>query len=242
MSNEELDSQLSAMFDDELPAPECELLARRLARDEQLRGRWGHYAAIGACIRGERGIQYETALAGKVNAAIRQEAAPSGASALARRRSGVGPWLTSLGGVASAAAVAAVAILWMRSTGPDVPNVPNVVAQTGAASSPAVQVSSLQSTPLQAASPRAIPASALADTVVARPRVSREPDSYVVPTLTPQGPELVPPTELANYIVAHSEYSGPLMQRNALSALVGGDSAQPQVTAQPIAATVVIGK
>ena len=36
MNNEELDSQLSAMFDDELPEPECELLARRLARDEGL--------------------------------------------------------------------------------------------------------------------------------------------------------------------------------------------------------------
>ena len=31
--NEELDSQLSAMFDNELPAAECELLARRLSRD-----------------------------------------------------------------------------------------------------------------------------------------------------------------------------------------------------------------
>ena len=39
--NEELDSQLSAMFDGELPAAECELLARRLARDEQLRGALG---------------------------------------------------------------------------------------------------------------------------------------------------------------------------------------------------------
>ena len=28
--NEELDSQLSAMFDNELPEGECELLARRL--------------------------------------------------------------------------------------------------------------------------------------------------------------------------------------------------------------------
>ena len=35
--NEMLDSQLSAMFDDELPAAECELLARRLSRDEALR-------------------------------------------------------------------------------------------------------------------------------------------------------------------------------------------------------------
>ena len=34
--NEMLDSQLSAMFDDELPAEECELVARRLSRDEAL--------------------------------------------------------------------------------------------------------------------------------------------------------------------------------------------------------------
>ena len=46
--NEELDSQLSAMFDDELPSAECELLARRLSRDEQLKARWGRYAVMGA--------------------------------------------------------------------------------------------------------------------------------------------------------------------------------------------------
>ena len=39
--NEELDSQLSAMFDDELPAAECELLARRLSRDEAAQGTLG---------------------------------------------------------------------------------------------------------------------------------------------------------------------------------------------------------
>ena len=48
--NEELDSQLSAMFDNELPAAECELLARRLSRDEDLKARWSRYAAIGATI------------------------------------------------------------------------------------------------------------------------------------------------------------------------------------------------
>ena len=49
--NEELDSQLSAMFDDELPHQECELLARRLSRDEALKARWGRYAVVGAVIR-----------------------------------------------------------------------------------------------------------------------------------------------------------------------------------------------
>ncbi len=119
MSNEELDSQLSAMFDDELPAPECELLARRLARDEQLRARWGHYAAIGACIRGEPGVRLETTLASKVSAAIKQETSPGETPATGGRKQGwLNPWLTSLGGLASAAAVAAVAILWMRSEAP----------------------------------------------------------------------------------------------------------------------------
>ncbi|TLY77101.1 MAG: anti-sigma 24 factor, partial [Gammaproteobacteria bacterium] len=51
--NEELDSQLSAMFDDELPSAECELLARRLSRDEPLKARWGRYAVIGAAVRAE---------------------------------------------------------------------------------------------------------------------------------------------------------------------------------------------
>src|SRR5246127_5455201 len=73
--NEELDSQLSAMFDDELPASECELLARRLSRDEQLKARWGRYAVIGATIRAERGIRLNAALASRVSAAISSEPA-----------------------------------------------------------------------------------------------------------------------------------------------------------------------
>ena len=53
--NEMLDSQLSAMFDNELPDAECELLARRLSRDETLKARWRRYAVIGAAVRGEHG-------------------------------------------------------------------------------------------------------------------------------------------------------------------------------------------
>ena len=50
MNEHERASQLSAMFDGELPAAECELLSRRLARDEQLRATWSRYAVIGAVI------------------------------------------------------------------------------------------------------------------------------------------------------------------------------------------------
>src|SRR5262249_6640899 len=119
MSNEELESQLSAMFDNELPATECELLARRLARDEQLRRRWGHYATIGACIRGEPGVRLQTTLVARVSAAIKQDTATVAASAAGSGRRGFfTPWVTSLAGVGSAAAVATLAILWMRVQGP----------------------------------------------------------------------------------------------------------------------------
>jgi negative regulator of sigma E activity len=229
MSKEELESQLSAMFDDELPAPECELLARRLARDEQLRERWGHYAAIGACIRGEPGVRLHATLAGKVSAALKQESAQNGVPAVARHKRGLfTPWVTSLAGLASAAAVAAVAILWLRS------EAPVLVAHNAPVENPAAARPALQTAPA--------PVPQLASvTPTARVRQSHEPDSYVTPAAVGQAPALVPPTELANYIVAHSAYTGPLMRRNALSALVAGDSATPQLSAQPIPA-VATGK
>ncbi len=235
MSNEELESQLSAMFDNELPATECELLARRLARDEQLRARWGHYAAIGACIRGEPGVLLETTLASKVSAAIKQESAELTAPAAGVRRRGFfNPWVTSLAGLGSAAAVAAMAILWMRAEGPAVIAQSSVPQKSTVAANPVP--APLAVTPQAAAttSPDALTRTAA--------RLPHEPDSYVTPAAAPQGPTLVQPTELANYIVAHSAYSGPLMRRNALSALVGGDSAVPQAIAQPVAATVVTAK
>src|ERR1043165_913537 len=71
--NEELDSQLSAMFDNELPAAQCELLARRLSRDEELKSRWATYAAIGATIRAEGGARLNSNLALRVSAAISAE-------------------------------------------------------------------------------------------------------------------------------------------------------------------------
>jgi negative regulator of sigma E activity len=237
MSNEELDSQLSAMFDDELPATECELLARRLARDEQLRGRWGRYAAIGACIRGEHGVRLSTPLASKVSAALTQEAAARAAPATGGRRPGIS-WVTSLAGLATAAAVAVMAILWIRAQGP----VLVTQSQSGPVSHLAAQTKLGPTTPVPATSATAEQTAGQMADAPTRPRPSREPDSYVVPAAVSQGPALVPPTELANYIVAHSVYSGPLMRRNALSALVGEDAAAPQVAIQPIAAKVVTGK
>ena len=65
------DSQLSAMFDGELPGAECELLARRLTRDEALRAQWSRYSMIGAALRAERGVALHDRVAWRVQSAGR---------------------------------------------------------------------------------------------------------------------------------------------------------------------------
>src|SRR4249919_1610278 len=58
------------MFDGELPAAECELLSRRLARDEQLRATWSRYAVIGAVLRAEPVAQVRPDFARRVSEAL----------------------------------------------------------------------------------------------------------------------------------------------------------------------------
>src|SRR5258707_15647687 len=113
--NEELDSQLSAMFDDELPSGECELLARRLSRDEQLKARWGRYAVIGAAIRSERGVRLNAPLAGRVSAVLLAE--PALATTPGARPTAV-RWWQPLAGAAVAAGVAVGCVLWLRAQNP----------------------------------------------------------------------------------------------------------------------------
>jgi sigma-E factor negative regulatory protein RseA len=196
--NEELDSQLSAMFDDELPPVECELLARRLSRDEQLKARWGRYAVIGAAIRAERGVRLNARVAGRVNERIVSEPALSGTGEPARGAFGRRLWWQPLAGTAVAAGVAAAAILWLRGQLP--PAAAPLAAQASAAS---------DSQPAAAAQPLAAAGNA------------PEAVSYVVPPAPGAAPSaLVPSTELANYVVAHSMFSTPVARRNLLSAFM----------------------
>ena len=116
--NEELDSQLSAMFDDELLPAECELLARRLSRDEHLKARWGRYAIIGAVIRAERGVRLNAPLAGRVNAVLLAEPALAAHTAPRDRSRAPVRWWQPLAGAAVAAGVATVSILWLRTQAP----------------------------------------------------------------------------------------------------------------------------
>ena len=194
--NEELDSQLSAMFDNELPAAECELLARRLSRDSDLKARWGRYAVMGAVIRAERGVTLDGTVAGRVSAAISSEPALTADGA----RSGgkvQNRWWQPLAGAGLAAGVAAVSIFWLRSQAVS-GHSPVAVATVAANSSLGAPV----------AQPALQSVSATTS------------DSFVVPP-TPQQPTMVvPATELADYVVAHSAFSWPVSRGNLLSALM----------------------
>ena len=200
--NEELDSQLSAMFDNELPGAECELLARRLSRDEQLKARWGRYAVIGAAIRAEQGVRLNAALASRVSAAIASEPVLAAEPTPQPKKRTESRWWYPVASAAAVAGVAAGAILWMRAQSP---TLDPLVAATRPMVPP---VTTLSTTP-----------------VTATAQVNTgEPDSYIVPKTPSRHQLVVPSTELANYVVAHSEFSSPVARRNLLSSFMASES------------------
>lgn len=226
----ERDSQLSAMFDGELSAAECELLARRLTRDEVLREQWSRFSLIGAAIRAERGVKLHDRVAERVQVQISQEVsygdgageATTGvrhAASLASQTARVAAyerWLRfarPVAGVGIAAGVAAMSLLWLRG-------------QDDAAA--VLAANPLPETVTVA--PAAMVAANDAPAPVSEPVISNgEPERYTTPAPTTQT-SLAPNARLANYVVAHSEYSGPLSRRMALLGLVaseGGADAAP---------------
>jgi sigma-E factor negative regulatory protein RseA len=192
--NEELDSQLSAMFDDELPPEQCELVARRLGRDQDLKARWGRYAMIGAAIRAEHGVPLEPRLARRVSQAIYTEPSLAEGPALRRPRRLAAAWWQPVASSAVAAGVATAAILWMRTQGA-----------------------------IEAPPPRIADTAAPAPAPVAS-RGGSSASSYVVPRVVPDQRLVVPGTQMANYLIAHSQVSSPVAgQTMTLAALVAGD-------------------
>lgn len=251
VSSDERDSQLSAMFDGELADSECELLARRLSRDPALQRHWARYALIGAVMRDEPlharrmpGGQVGSGFASHLSKAIEAEAQAEAASAVAASlpaaaaaASVAGPasgmtgreaaaagrrWLRPAAGLGIAAGVAALAVFGLQTRLPEEASPPLAVAGSTA---PAVEV----------IAPPVVAGGAATEIVVARSDYlpaaatteaggSREPESYVVPLPT-ERLGIAPPAQLANYVVAHSEYSGSLSRRSLLSALVAADAA-----------------
>ena len=242
MSDEELASQLSAMFDGELSAAECELLARRLSRDERLRHRWASYALIGAVLRDEP-LPVRQALAGRpvddlaarVAAALETQDAghdttSEGFTEASKVRAGSRVaawrnWVWPVGGVATAAAVAVVAISLIRTP----QQAQGFVADRAVTSSedevviPGAGARLLAAAPMPTATTSRPNDDSGVALDAARPGGSGEPESYVVP-VTQSGRGGAPTAQLVNYFVAHGEVAAPLARRSAIAALVAGES------------------
>lgn len=215
----ERDSQLSAMFDGELPGGECELLARRLAKDDTLRAQWSRYSLIGAALRAERGVALHDRVALRVQSAVAKEVAYGDAAAADAPRTAVQVPVAAranrqrwqrfgapLAGASIAASVAAVSIFWLR--GSQEPGLETLAS----ASTPATIV----------LTPDTVGTTIAVNT---NPGAAANPDAGLYSTPAPNSStSIAPPARLANYVVAHSEYSGPLTRRMALLGIVGAEA------------------
>ena len=230
--SETLHEQLSALLDGELAPAETELLLKRLSRDPSLRQQMSRYSLIGDAIRmtADRS-QVSAGFAARISTAIEREtgepavtrepqpAAGSAAASLAPANH----WWRSVGGFAVAATVAGLAVLVMQR--PDATLSGQVpVAAAIVAPQPAAQVA--------AAGSAGTPAVSLTATDYA---LDDLPPSYVTPEASGAAMQ-IPPAQLANYVIAHSEFGSPFVRRNVITGLVAQDpmqepSVEPGVTA-----------
>lgn len=196
---DEVESQLSAMFDGELPAAECELLSRRIDRDEKLRTRWARYVLIGASMRYEPVATASSGFAARISAgvaALDREAATHTPARRARLTPPNWVWQTALA-AALVVAVAGLSIEMLRNN-------------------------ALNNAPFNLTAGPSVPA--LHATLSPPSNVPGVPWSYITPSTTERpGASMPLRSQLTDYIVAHSEYSTPLMRPDLLSALVGGE-------------------
>ena len=226
MNQDQVESQLSAMFDGELPVAECELLSRRIDRDENLRSRWSRYALIGAAMRSEPVAAARSGFATRVSAALSAEGRPRGTR---QRRL----WWNSALAATLVAGVAGLSIAMLRDDASRF-GARGVVAD-------AVPAPARAADRVAAAVPVRAP---VASAAVPGPAVSvsgagHEPWSYVTPVGLGSGNNSALRTQLADYMVEHSVYSTPLMQRNLLSSLVSGEDGLGNASDPPGTATAV---
>ena len=220
-------SQLSAMFDGELPSAECELLARRLTRDEALRAQWSRFSMIGAALRSERGVALHDRVAWRVSSVVAQEitygdgtvdtavavSSPLVAAPAPVTTAGSSRWARfarPVAGASIAAGVAALSIMWLRTD-----------AGAGSDTNPMLASNPVTETIVLAPETTGTTV-ALNSAPAVRTPSNGEPDVYVTPAPSSSS-SIAPPARLANYVVAHSEYSGPLSRRMALLGLVATD-------------------
>jgi negative regulator of sigma E activity len=197
--------QLSALLDGELPPEQTDFLLKRLGRDAELRATLARYQLVGDTLRGER-VRARPDFMLRVSAAIAAEP-PLAAPAVrpVRGRSAWATWLKPVAGLAVAATVASVAV---------------VVMQRDPVVAPAATIANV-SAPVDVPAPSAV---APAPTLAAG-SLTGEPASYVTPPAA-RGAGVIPPAQLVDYVVAHSEYSSTLGGRNAFTVVAGDPSAE----------------
>jgi len=241
MTSDARDSQLSAMFDGELPDAERELVARRLARDAGLREVWSSYALIGAVMRGEP--LASDPLAPRVAASIaRPEVALAVVPDSTRRPTGGRPgeapprlprWAVPASGVGLAAGIAVVAVFALLWTGGQptatmagasiVPRAASRVAEVVIPATPNAR--DARDAP---AAPGAAPLTAQRGSAGAPPRRAEgatEAYSYVTPPADPRRAAVEPPPwGLAGYVGAHSLVSAPLHRHSTIAATIAPES------------------
>jgi negative regulator of sigma E activity len=242
---DERESQLSAMYDGELPPAECELVARRLSRDENLRYSWENYALIGAAMRGETlaGRRLAPRVVAGIGRSVAADAAASADSAdlaLAvgmpsvpvpaahvERPPRMPRWAVPASGLGLAAGVAVVGVfgvLWLGSTSREPVSTASILPPVG---------SKVAEVVIPAAPPQNIVAKA---DVASRRSVSPgtassqdikgngEPLSYVTPPITSGSRGGTAGFELAGYVGAHSTVSAPMLRHSAMSAVIAAEA------------------
>lgn|SRR5690606_769155 len=125
MSDQEHGSQVSALFDGELPPQQAEMVIRRALRDPALRASWERYALIGACMRSEP-LSAPVSIADRVQASLAAERDHNVTPLPVRGKraaAGGGSRFPAFGrgalGGAIAAGVAVVSIFVVRNMAPD---------------------------------------------------------------------------------------------------------------------------
>lgn len=198
--SEQIREQVSAFLDGELPGSETELLLKRLTRDAELRESFGRYALIGEACRGAKSTYLTRGLTARINSAIDGEAAVAAAPVPAMHAS---QWWRPAAGATLAAGVAVAAVLSFQHR-VDVPAVAELA-------------------PIAA---RGCPAPSANGPAVGR---SGEPVCYTTPPKSAsEGPLALPRARLANYVLAHGEYSSLLSQRDWYTDVIVDNEAQAE--------------
>lgn len=232
-TDSERESQLSAMFDGALSEGECELVARRLAKDENLRRSWDNYSLIGAVMRSEPLARRHLApqIAAVVLAERSEVVSEAGGVKVAATVAATGRQAVSrasalrwAGGLGVAAAVGAVVIFFGGN-----PQSQSLV--TNAVEEPSEPSAKVVGEVVEEV---VIPAAAAKSDEIILAMKPAEPVSYVTPPIREGAtPVVTAPVQLANFVAAHSAVAAPMLRHGTLSTLISSAPIVEEAQTEP---------